>query len=129
MVKRKFFDENILKMKVDNRKAERLAQVIQKYNDSMQKIRTDYGLDEEDEAYFVLKNSVLNNALHKIGNKNIDQAIVIKLIIEAIDGEYTDVQNTMLNFLYQMAPELFLKCFVKNEQKIEENMQQNDEND
>ena len=116
---REFFDENILKMKADNRKAERLAQVIQKYNDSMQKIRTDYGLDEEDEAYFVLKNSVLNNALHKIGNKNIDQAIVMKLIIEAIDGEYTDVQNTMLNFLYQMAPELFLKCFVKNEQKIE----------
>lgn len=125
---RKFFDENILKMKADNRKAERLAQVIQKYNDSMQKIRTNYGLDEEDEAYFVLKNSVLNNALHKIGNKNIDQAIVIKLIIEAIDGEYTDVQNTMLNFLYQMAPELFLKCFVKNKQKIEENLQQNDEN-
>lgn len=125
---RKFFDENILKMKADNRKAERLAQVIQKYNDSMKKIRTDYGLDEEDEAYFVLKNSVLNNALHKIGNKNIDQAIVMKLIIEAIDGEYTDVQNTMLNFLYQMAPELFLKCFVKNEQKSEENLQQNDEN-
>lgn len=112
---RKFFDENILKMKADNRKAERLAQVIQKYNDSMQKIRTDYGLDEEDEAYFVLKNSVLNNTLHKIGNKNIDQAIVLKLIIEAIEGEYTDVQNTMLNFLYQMAPELFLKCFIKNE--------------
>ena len=106
-----------------------MAQVIQKYNDSMQKIRTDYGLDEEDEAYFVLKNSVLNNALHKIGNKNIDQAIVMKLIIEAIEGEYTVVQNTMLNFLYQMAPELFLKCFVKNEQKVEENLQQNDEND
>ena len=118
---RKFFDENILKMKADNRKAERLAQVIQEYNDSMQKIRTNYGLDEEDEAYFVLKNSVLNNALHKIGNKNIDQAIVMKLIIEAIEGEYTDVQNTMLNFLYQMAPELFLKCFVKNKQKLEEN--------
>lgn len=126
---RKFFDENILKMKADNRKAKRMAQVIQKYNDSMQKIRTDYGLDEEDEAYFVLKNSVLNNALHKIGNKNIDQAIVMKLIIEAIEGEYTVVQNTMLNFLYQMAPELFLKCFVKNEQKVEENLQQNDEND
>lgn len=125
---RKFFDENILKMKADNRKAERLAQVIQKYNDSMNKIRTDYGLDEEDEAYFVLKNSVLNNALHKIGNKNIDQAIVMKLIIEAIEGEYTDVQNTMLNFLYQMVPELFPKCFVKNEQKLEENLQQNDEN-
>lgn len=126
---RKFFDENILKMKADNRKAKRMAQVIQKYNDSMQKIRTDYGLDEEDEAYFVLKNSVLNNALHKIGNKNIDQAIVMKLIIEAIEGEYTVVQNTMLNFLYQMAPELFLKCFVKNGQKTEENSQQNDEND
>lgn len=125
---RKFFDENILKMKADNRKAKRMAQVIQKYNDSMQKIRTNYGLDEEDEAYFVLKNSVLNNALHKIGNKNIDQAIVMKLIIEAIEGEYTVVQNTMLNFLYQMAPELFLKCFVKNEQKVEENLQQNDEN-
>lgn len=124
---RKFFDENILKMKADNRKAERLAQVIQEYNDSMQKIRTNYGLDEEDEAYFVLKNSVLNNALHKIGNKNIDQAIVMKLIIEAIEGEYTDVQNTMLNFLYQMAPELFLKCFVKNKQKLEENLQRNDE--
>lgn len=100
----------------------------------MKDIRTDYGLDEEDKAYYELKNRVLDKTLKKFGridkdgNTNLDQIVVAHLTLMAMRDSNSDVRNTILNFLYQMAPELFLKCFVKNEQKSEENLQQNDEN-
>lgn len=134
MLLRDLFDKDLKKIKADNRKIDNLVELVRGYNDTMKDIRTDYGLDEEDKAYYELKNRVLDKTLKKFGridkdgNTNLDQIVVAHLTLMAMRDSNSDVRNTILNFLYQMAPKLFLKCFVKNEQKIEENLQRNDEN-
>lgn len=134
MLLRDLFDKDLKKIKADNRKIDNLVELVRGYNDTMKDIRTDYGLDEEDKAYYELKNRVLDKTLKKFGridkdgNTNLDQIVVAHLTLMAMRDSNSDVRNTILNFLYQMAPELLLKCFVKNEQKAEENLQQNDEN-
>lgn len=97
--------------KVNRYKKTQFIETVDDYNTSIKKLEK-YKQNMSKAAFVQLKNRYMRQALNKVG-KEMNQATVMSLVKYAFKEENSDMQSTILNFLYGKHKEKFLDCFLK----------------
>ncbi len=112
--KKEFFGKGV------RHKKEKIIKQAESYNESIKWIE-DQKTELGESNYYLLRQRAVRQFLYR-ADKNLDEETIMLLVDLAFYDENSDIRGAILNYLYKNYRDKFLNCFVKKEQKSEENI-------
>lgn len=119
---RNFWNHSVI-AKGNRYKKDKFVEEVRSYN-KYDKWLEKHESEMSKETFFSLKNRNMKQFIAKT-SKELDQETIMQLVIYATDDNNSDVRATILNFLFKLHKDEFMKCFIKNGQKWGETLAQN----